>query len=140
MKLAVGSHYDDVRSQIKDRFAEFNRKSSASKGRKYPADLRDLVRQGAKSGIKPKELERLSGMSSTAIKTALAAATTPVIPPVAPRRLQVVGEASDHEQGARPLVVRLPSGVTIELASEAALTTALLLTLARLEVNHAASR
>ena len=53
MKLAVGSPYDNIRSQIKDRFAEFNRKSSPSKGRKYPADLRDMVRRAARSGIKP---------------------------------------------------------------------------------------
>jgi len=142
MKLAANSAHLDIRSQIKDRFAEFNRKSSRSKGRRYPADLRELVRQGAMSGIKPKDLERLSGMSSTAIKRAQA--VTPIAgaaKPLPPRRLQVVDAVREQrQQVAAPLLVRLPSGVTIEMAGEAALTQTLLHTLASLEVKHAASR
>ena len=46
MKLATNSIPRDIKSQIKDRFAEFNRKSAPSKGRKYPAELRELVRHG----------------------------------------------------------------------------------------------
>ena len=140
MKLAVGSPYDNIRSQIKDRFAEFNRKSSPSKGRKYPADLRDMVRRAARSGIKPKELEKLSGMSSTAVKLAIGVVATPITAPVAARRLQVVPGANYHQQVSRPLLIRLPSGVTVELAGEAALTSTLLHALACLEVTHAASR
>ena len=142
MKLATNSIPRDIKSQIKDRFAEFNRKSAPSKGRKYPAELRELVRQGAISGIKPKDLKRLSGMSSTAIERAQSVTlSVDDARPVPPRRLQVVDAVSEQrQQVAAPFLIRLPSGVTIEMAGEAALTQTLLHTLASLEVKHAASR
>ena len=140
MKLATNSIPRDIKSQIKDRFAEFNRKSAPSKGRKYPAELRELVRQGAISGIKPKDLKRLSGMSSTAIERAQTV-TLFVDDARPPRRLQVVDAVSEQrQQVAAPFLIRLPSGVTIAMAGEAALTQTLLHTLVSLEFKHSASR
>lgn len=146
MKLAIDSQsLDDLRVQIKARFADFNRSSMASKGRKYPADLRQLVRQGHLAGIRQKDLSILSGMSRTSIRGALAAklpagvSPGPAKPP-APRRLKVVGPVGDNVRAPSPLIVRLPSGVTIELASDKLLTETLLVTLARLEVDNVASR
>ena len=97
---------------------------------------------GAISGIKPKDLKRLSGMSSTAIERAQSVTlSVDDARPVPPRRLQVVDAVSEqHQQVAAPFLIRLPSGVTIEMAGEAELTQTLLHTLASLEVKHAATR
>jgi hypothetical protein len=138
MKLATAFQpLSELESHIKNRFAEFNRHSSATRGRKYPPALRELVCEGSAAGIRPIDLHRLTGMSLTAIKCTLAKAKTK---PAAPRRLEVVGSVVEPEQLLKPLVVRLPSGVTIELNDAALLTPALLHSLAGLEVAHVASR
>lgn len=137
MKLAASiQSVNDLQNLIKNRFAEFNRQSSPSRGRKYPPELRELICRGSEAGISPMDLRRLSGMSDTAIKSTLAKSKSK---PVAWRRLEVVGTAVEPEQRSSPLIVRLPSGVTIELADATMLTAALLSALGRLEVNHAAS-
>ena len=158
MKLATNVQLTpDLRVLIQDRFAEFNRHSSPSRGRKYPQELKDLVRQGAAAGIKPGELKRLSGMSDTAIKGALskkggqiprqAAAVPKLVPAVmraaakaAPRRLEVVQTTTHAPCLTQPIVVRLKSGVAIEFADSSQLTSAFLATLSAMEVGHAASR
>ena len=137
MKLAASVQpLTDLQNLIKNRFAEFNRQSSPSRGRKYPPELRELICRGSEAGIGPMDLRRLSGMSDTAIKCTLAKVKSK---PMASRRLEVVGLPVESRQRASPLIVRLPSGVTIELADTAMLTTTLLGALGRLEVNHAAS-
>ena len=143
MRLAVSNQStDSLRALIKERFGTLNRQSLPSRGRKYPQELRELVRQGASAGIAPVELSRLSGMSSTAVKGALekksrvVAAKRKVLPA---RRLEVVGVVAEPRRCPTGLVVRLPSGVSIELDGSG-LTSTLLLTLARLEVAHASSR
>ena len=147
MTLAITTQpLDDLRTLIKRRFADFNRHSSPSRGRKYPAELRDLVKQGAAAGIRQIELIDLTGMSQAAIKYAVDNPKPMVAKKkrglaLAPLRLEVV-EPANHLQFQEPrsLVVRLPSGVTIELANAEALTVSLLTILARLEVDHATSR
>ena len=139
MKLASTTRpLAELETLIKSRFAEFNRQSSASRGRKYPEALRKLVCEGNAAGIGVSDLRRLTGMSQTAIKWALANAKTRL---PAPRRLEVVGSpVFESRPASSPLIVRLPSGVTIELSDAAQLTSALLRNLASLEVGHAASR
>lgn len=142
MRLAFNDRsIDDVRVDIKNRFANLNRQCTPSKGRKYPEELRDLVRQGAQVGIGPRELRRLSGMSESAVRYALSQKRLPEavvkLPP--PRRLEVV-DSSASPPRAGSIAVRLPSGVTIELSHSAALTPALLAALAHLEVSNVASR
>lgn len=138
MKLAAAAHpLSELQDLIKNRFSEFNRSSSPSRGRKYPPELRELVARGSAAGMSKKELRRLTGMSETAIIMALVKAKTKT---PAPRRLEVV----DLPVGARlkpmPLIIRLPSGVTIELAHQEMLNAALLSALNSMEVNHVASR
>jgi hypothetical protein len=146
MKLAVNNQsLDSLRILIKERFADFNRGSSPSRGRKYPVELRELVCQGSLTGIPPGDLEKLSGMSSTAVKRAMAlkASRHPGSArpkPEAPRRLEVVGAVAAGRQPASAVMIRLPSGVTIDLGDPSGLTTALLGTLAYLEAPHVASR
>ena len=41
----------DLRDVIRGRFAKFNREQVRTKGRRYPQELRDLVRQGITAGI-----------------------------------------------------------------------------------------
>ena len=139
MKLATAVlPLSGLEALIKNRFAEFNRHSSATRGRKYPNALRELVREGGAAGIRPSDLRRLTGMSQTAIKCTLAKAKAkPKV--AAPRRLEVVGSPAEPVKVSNSLVVRLPSGVTIELIDSTMLTPALLRSLAGLEVNHAAS-
>jgi len=129
--------FDDIVTLIKTRFLEFNRKSSPSKGRKYPADLRELISKGAAAGISQSELRRLSGMSKTAIANAMQGA---IKKPLTVRRLEIVGSTAGCPVKLSPLVVRLPSGITIELSDAQMLTATLVSTLANLEVNHATSR
>ena len=125
----------DLHDLIKNRFSEFNRNSSPSRSRKYPLDLRELVARGGAAGISKKELRRLTGMSETAIIRALIKTKIP-----APRRLEVVDLPVGPRLNPIPLKIRLPSGVTIELAHQEMLTAALLSALNSMEANHVASR
>lgn len=142
MKLVSTQRGDDIEAQIKSRFAEFNRSSSASKGRKYPAELRALVRQASVKGIDRSILAELTGASSTALtrwcKGAKVRPTRRQQEAVKPRKLEVVGGHID--QRSRPLIVRLPSGVSIELGDGAALDGELLHALLTLGGGHATSR
>ena len=132
MKLVSAQHVEDLQTELKKRFAEFNRSSSPSKGRRYPVELHDLVRRAIVQGVPSADVRRLTGLSPTAVMRWAKAAK-----PKVPRRLKVV-----NNDGPRPaaaaVVVRLPSGVAIELTSASALNPELLASLARLEVNHAA--
>ena len=138
MKLASAVlPLSELEARIKNRFAEFNRHSSASRGRKYPPALRELLCEGSAGGISPIELQRLTGVSDSAVRSILAKAKAK---PVASRRLEVVASLAEPQRVLKALVVRLPSGVTIELTDATMLTPALLRSLAGLEVDHAASR
>ena len=130
----------ELQNLIKNRFAEFNRQSSPSRGRRYPPELRELVQRGHAAGIGPMELKRLSGMSETAIKYILAKVKAIAkSKPLAPRRLEVVGLPFEPRQKLVPLIVRLPSGVTIEFSDASMLTATLLSALSSLEIKHATS-
>jgi hypothetical protein len=135
MRLATSVQTpDDLQSLIKSRFQEFNRRSSPSTGRRYPNDLRELVQRGIAAGIRPGELKRLTGMSQSAIRSALSKAK-----PEKPRRLEVVG-LPPIQQASSSLIIRLPSGISIELPDASMLTSVLVAAQNSLEVNHAASR
>jgi hypothetical protein len=61
MKLAASVQpVNDLQNLIKSRFAEFNRQSSPSRGRKYPPELRELicVNSGASRQPVPFEIGR----------------------------------------------------------------------------------
>lgn len=111
---------------------------------KFPTlPLVGMVRQALADGAEPSTLCRLTGASSSAMnrwaESAKASPPSQAADPVAaPRRLEVVG--ADVGRNDRPVVVRLPSGVSIELSSPAALDRGLLTTLASLEACDVASR
>lgn len=139
MKLVRVPQADGLQAEVKKRFSDFNRQRPPSKGRRYPVELRQLVTQAAAQGVKISELSRLTGLSSSGVRrwvpTASAAKSA------APRRLEVVAAAEPVPPvPAVAVVVRLPSGVTIELADGRALTGCLLAALGAPEVRHAASR
>ncbi len=147
MRLANnGQSLDSLRMQIRDLFADLNRRSAPSRGRQYPSELRALVRQAYSSGISIVELRKLSGMSNTAVRGALKQGSdskgrsAPSVKGPPPRRLEVVTSQCETRAPRGPLVIRLPSGVTIELADAGSLTASLLHSLANIEVSHAASR
>ena len=142
VKLVSAQRGDDIQARLRSGFAEFNRTSSPSKGRRYPADLQALVRKASAEGVELSTLGKLTGVSSTALARWCKAAqplTSRRQPKAAqPRRLEVVG--SDTDQRGRPVVIRLPSGVSIELGDGAALGGELLAALATLGGGHATSR
>jgi transposase-like protein len=143
MKLVSSQRSDDLLATIKVRFAEFNKSSLPSQGRKYPSELQTLVKQALSEGAEPSMLCRLTGVSSTAIsrwRTKTKSAKAPrSIKPTAPRRLEVVGDGANGKVRAA-VVIRLPSGVTIELGAQATLSGDLLASLATLEASHATAR
>ncbi len=142
MKLVRVHRADDLETKIKHKFLEFNRTSLPSKGRKYPDDLKALVCRALAEGIRPIVLLRLTGVSASAMHkwTRTANASVPsgddAKASVAPRRLEVF-DCSPVYGGA--IVVRFPSGVSIEFGDAAGLNHEILKALATLEVNHAAS-
>lgn len=147
MKLATKiDSLEELKTNIKERFAEFNRNSVASTGRQYPKDLRALIIQGHIAGLKRSALNALSGMSTTAISYAIKSNKVGSHHPKSthikktPRRLEVVADVLPSRSNRNPLVIRLPSGVILELADETLLTPSLIHTLTNVEVHHAPSR
>ena len=145
MRLVSAQRAEDIQSKVKARFAEFNRTSSPSKGRKYPQELQALACQALGEGVELPVLCQLTGASSTALArwfktakpaTALASRRRPKV--AAPRQLEVV--CSDVGTRPRPIIVRLPSGVSIELGDGVALNGELLTALSALGGGHATSR
>jgi hypothetical protein len=142
MKLVSSQRSDDLQTKIKSRFAEFNRSSSPSKGRRYPEELQKLVRQALEDGVGPTVVRDLTGISSTALqrwsKAAKPARARRLTKPSAPRRLAVVRDVAGKRRS--PIVVRLPSGVSIEFGDGTDLNADLLTTLGRLGVARATTR
>ena len=138
MKL-VRVQSDDLQSEIKKRFADFNKGSSPSKGRRYPRELKELVCTAGAQGLEPVTICRLTGLSSSAAKRWLAGGGPASF---VPRRLAVVDTRAGSRRlsSAAVVVVRLPSGITIEMSDSRALSADLLAALSSLEVRHAASR
>ncbi len=136
MKLVHAQQADDLQCEIKRRFTEFNRSGPPSQGRRYPRELKELICQAGVQGVKPAILVRLTGLSTSAVTRWLATAAPA---PVAARRLAVVDTSPPREVIA-PIIVRLPSGVTLELSDGRSLNSELLAALNTLEVRHAASR
>jgi len=134
MKLVGAQPAENLQAEIKRRFAEFNRSSAPSKGRRYPDALQELACRAVSDGIPPAEVRRLTGLSPTALSRWIKAAK-----PKVPRRLKVVGVVSPKPASSL-VVVRLPSGVSIELSNADALSAGLLVSLATLEAKHAPLR
>ena len=151
MQLIRSQAVDDLSAEIKKRFAEFNRARPKAKGRRYPADLRKLVRQAALEGVKPSTLRRLTGLSPHGLKRWLDASQPEI------RRLEIVPAAEKMPpqvnkggpaiipaaQATRPLAasIRLPSGAMIEFHEKDALTPDVVRALMGAEVSfYAASR
>ncbi len=142
MKLVSAHRSDDLQAKIKSRFGEFNRSSSPSKGRRYPEELRVMVRQAITEGADPVALRQITGISPTAMKqwasVSKHVSTRRTDKPSAPRRLEVIdGKASNRRA---PVVVRLLSGITIEIGDRADLDAEFLAVLDTLGGSHAASR
>ena len=135
MKLVRTPTADDLQDEIKKRFAKYNGTRPPSRGRRYPSELKELVCHGGSQGLKVATLCRLTGLSSTAVHRWIKAVPAP---PTTARRLAVT-HANPPAAVASPVVVRLPSGVTIELGDSRVLNGDLLATLSTLEVRHAAS-
>jgi hypothetical protein len=139
MKVVGAQQIDDVRAEVRSRFAEFNRTSSPSKGRKYPKSLKTLVCRALAEGVDLSSLKGLTGVSPSALlrwnQSEKVARQTPARKP---RRLAVVGgEFPEHH---RPIVVRLPSGISIELGNIAELSSEFLTSLATLGGSCATAR
>lgn len=146
MKLAPnGPSQQSIRAKIQEKFAEFNQTIPSSQGRRYPADLRELIRRGYSAGVSITDLSRLSGMSRSAVDFVVKDRSKPNRP--AARRLQVVDrefiEVETEPERATtpsPMVIKLPSGLSLELSDSRALTVDLLHMLMRVGGVHAASR
>ena len=141
MKLARVPQAEDLVSEVRRRFADFNRSRPPTKGRRYPGELRQLVCQAAAQGCKVAELGRLTGLSPSGLRRWLPKAER--LRPESPRRLEVVAAdtlPTPTKAPAIAVVVRLPSGVTFEFADGRALTGDLVSTLIATEVRHAAAR
>jgi len=103
-----------LEAELKDRFAEFNKLNPASSRRRYPRELKDLVVQAKEKGLRPATICRLSGLSSSAVHRYAMAATTCEPKTIRPRRLTIVD--AKPSQTFAPIVIRLASGVAIELS------------------------
>ena len=139
MKLVRTQCSDDLQVELKNRFTSFNRTSSPAKGRHYPADLKQLVCKALMDGVAPRELRRITGVSSSTLcqwGKAPRRTTSSKTPP--PRRLEVTQVPAAQHQCM--VTVKFPSGVAIEFSSIAALSRELLASLAAVEVSNAASR
>ena len=139
MKLVRTQCADDLQVELKNRFTSFNRTSSPAKGRHYPADLKQLVCKALMDGVAPRELRRITGVSSSTLcqwgKVSKRTASPKVIPP---RRLEVTQIPATQHQSM--VTVKFPSGVAIEFSSVAVLSREFLASLAAVEICHAASR
>jgi hypothetical protein len=152
MRLAAKTDsIEKLKLTIKGTFGEFHRKSIRSTGIRYPKELHELIVQGHMAGIGKAELILLSGMSRCSVSNSIErkhqyseknrGSSEKKVPP---RRLEVVPNAAKSRGPQEPLIIRLPSGVVLELTDETLLTPSLLKTLAgvefREEVQHAPSR
>lgn len=131
-----------LQSEIRRRFAGVRGSSRGSKRRYYPSELHDLIRRAADQGVRQGELQQLAGVSASTVSRWISGCRNSkgsVGAGPKPRRLEVVGPVVSEKPRAAAVVVRLSSGVTLELSSEQ-LTRELLLVLSTLEVSHASPR
>ena len=152
MTMVRSQNNKPLETKIQTRFAKFNQKVPPAKGRRYPKELRELVKQGRVHGLSAEKICQLTGISkSTAIRLCTVASkasakrsekiavnSSPKGGVIVPRRLEVVGFPPDMRL-AIPVVVRFTSGVTIELYDTNLLTADLLKNLQTLGVTHASS-
>ena len=137
----------DLEREIKKRFADFGRINPPSKTRRFPSDLVEIVCRATIQGIDTPTLCQWTGASAATINRWLKKTEAKV---KQPRRLEVIHDRPAELQLAPPgpsasclhsaVIVRLPSGVTIELRDSRALHGDFLKALSTLEVNHATSR
>ena len=124
MKLApYHQSLEELQFFLKNRFLELNRQHPNMRGRGHTSELRELICRGSSTGIRHVDLLHLTAMSQTAIKHSLKKAKRKV---GAPRRLEVVAKPVEHCPTPCGLTVRLPSGVTSELADVEMLAVTLL--------------
>lgn len=138
MKLISAQSDDDIQAKVKARFAEFNRTSSPSKGRRYPEELRALVNQAVAKGATLSTLRDLTGVSSSVL-CGWAKGGNPTTAAKA-RRLKVVGVSVSVDKSRQPIIIRLPSGVSIEVSDSKVISGNFLVALASLGGSHATSR
>jgi hypothetical protein len=117
-----------LEAELKDRFAEFHQLNPASNRRRYPRELKALVVQAKEKGLRSATICRLSGLSSSAVHRYSAAGGPKVIQP---RRLTIV-DTKAAQKGKAPVVIRLSSGVSIELSDGSGLSPDLLKSLSAL--------
>lgn len=99
-----------LEAALKDRFAEFNKSGAASGRRRYPQELKDLVIQAKEDGLRTATICRLSGLSTCTVHRYTRSEKAK---PIQPRRLTIVD--TKPRQTLASVVIRLPSGVAIEL-------------------------
>jgi predicted transcriptional regulator len=129
----------ELETQIKDRFAEFTKLNPVSKRRRYPRELKELIFAAKEKGLRAAAICRLTGLSSSAVHR-YAKSQKPLT--IRPRRLTIEGTKPEKKITA-PIIVRLSSGVAIELSEEQDLSLDLLKRLAALgscEVGDVAAR
>ena len=98
-----------LEAALKDRFADFNKSGAASGRRRYSRELKDLVIQ-AEIWTRTATICRLSGLSACTVHRCPRSAKAK---PIQPRRLTIVDTKPRHAFAS--VVIRLPSGVAIEL-------------------------
>jgi hypothetical protein len=101
----------ELEAELKDRFAEFNKLNATSSRRRYPRELQDLVVQAKGKGLKSATICLLSGLSACTVHRYLRSGKAK---PIAPRRLTIVEPRA--RQALASVVIRLSSGVAIELS------------------------
>lgn len=135
MKIVCTPQGEGFLDEVKRQFAEINR--LPGKSRRYSDGHKDLVRQAAAQGIKVPELRRLTGVSACGIRSWLGKKGLSGAPKA--RRLDVVDSGAPTLTSNVAVVVRLPSGVSIELRDGRLLSAELMCMLSGVGGGHAAS-
>ena len=134
MRISQNKIILDLEDEIQRRFDSYNKLNPPKNTRRLPSDLIELLLYAAAEGVKKQTLSQISGVASSTINRWQKCKKTKKIPP---RRLEIVRE-EDVEFENRPnltlaeAIVRLPSGIAIELMNSRSLTRDFLITLSEL--------
>lgn len=141
MKLSRIQPHQDIREKVRAAFSEFSKTNPANKWRRFPAELRALVREAYLLGVSKTDLVTLAGISISSVDRWCSGDSKvkalPVPLEAKARVLEVTGPATESPAG---FVVRLPSGMVIEFNEGTVFSAELFTVLCRSEVGHASSR
>jgi len=147
MKITQNQIIPGLEDEMRRRFSNYKKMHPVAKSRRFAPDLIELVRRAATQGMKKGVLCQITGVSSSTMHRWLNGRK---LENIQPRRLEVVRDEEVVVQPNSPVlkakicpsiaaIVRLPSGITVELADSRALVGDLLFALSTMEVRHASS-